>query len=150
MHGGGDVIGPAFAAQRRVRDDPLPRDFVECFIVRPQYRPRRDRIDADFRREFARERMRHADQCGLRDRVNHVVLERPFGMNVRNVDDCALRFAKRRRGRLRQEQRTLNVRAHQIVPSGDRDFADRGLKEGRRIVDQSIESAERLQRLLDQ
>ena len=94
--------------------------------------------------------MRQSEQRGLGDRVDDIVLERPLGVNIGDVDDGALRFAKRRRCRLRQEQRCLDVGADQIVPARDGDFADRGLEKRRRVVDESVQPAVRLQRLLDE
>jgi hypothetical protein len=59
-----------------------------------------------------------------------------------------LRSAGRRR--LREEQRRLDIRADQIVPARDGDFPDRRLKKRRRVVHQTVEPAECLNRLLNE
>ena len=113
--------------------------------------PGRDRVDAHVRRELARERAREAHQPGLRGRVHDVALERPLGVDVGDVDDRALRLAQRRRGGLREEQRRLQVGADQVVRMPPAVMSPtRRLEERRRVVDERVEAAERLHRLLDQ
>src|SRR5450631_182062 len=87
MHGLGDVLGRAFALERSVRDDALTGELVEGFVVGPQDRTRRDRVDADFRRELSRERARQSHQPRLGDAVHDVILERGLGVDVGDVDD---------------------------------------------------------------
>ena len=52
------------------------------------------------------------------------------------------------RGRLRQEQRRLEIAAHQIIPLRGRDRADRSRVERRGVVDQYVEATECAQRRL--
>src|ERR1700682_2420672 len=75
MHRLGDVLGRALSLERCVRDDALAGKLVEGFIVRPQDRTWCDRVDADLRRELARQRTRQSHQPGLGDAVNDVILE---------------------------------------------------------------------------
>ncbi len=111
--------------------------------------PGRDGVDADLRRELARERAGEPDEPGLGDRVDDEILERALGVDVGDVDDRALRLAQRRRRRLRQEQRRAQVGADQVLPVLGGDVADRRLEERRRVVDQRVEAAEGGERLLD-
>src|SRR6202521_3419079 len=74
MHGLGDILGRALALDRGMRDDALAGKLVESFVVGPQDRARRDRVDADLRRELARERTRQTHQSGLGDAVDDVIL----------------------------------------------------------------------------
>ena len=105
--------------------------------------PGRDRVDAHFGRELARERAREPDQRRLRHRIDDVVLERPLGVDVGDVDDRALRLAQRGRRGLREEQRRAHVGADEVVPVARADLADGRRIERRRVVDQRVEPAER-------
>ena len=140
----------AFAAQRRVRDDALARELVELVVVRPQDRAGGDRVHADVGGELAGERAGEAGQARLRGAVDDVLLERAFRVDVGDVHDRALRLAQRRRGGLRQEQRGAQVGAHEVVPGGRGDLADRRGEERRGVVHQRVEPAEGGERLLDQ
>src|SRR5262252_9533699 len=91
MHGPGDVVGGAFALERRVRNDPLARQFIEGVVVGPEDRSWRHGIYTNLGRELARERSRESDQARLGDAVNNVILQRPLGVNVSDVDDRSLR-----------------------------------------------------------
>ncbi len=64
------------------------------------------------------------------------------------IEPCV--FLQRGRGRLGQEQRRLQIGADQIVPVLDIDVADHRRIERRRVVDERVELAECLHRLLDQ
>ena len=59
-------------------------------------------------------------------------------------------FLQRGRRGLRQEQRRLEVGAHQVVPVGGVDLADGRGMERRRVVDQRVEPAVGAERALDQ
>ena len=54
-HRPGDIFGRAFALEWRMRDDPLTRELVERFVVRPQDRPGRDGVDPDLGGELTGE-----------------------------------------------------------------------------------------------
>lgn len=68
--------------------------------------------------------------------------ERPFGVDVDDVDDGAAGARKMRRRGLGEEQRRTRVGSEELVPVPCRYAAKRGRAEGRSIVDQSVEPAE--------
>ena len=150
VDGARDVLGRPFALQRRLRHDALPRQLVELIVVGPQDRARRDGVDAHLGGQLPRERAGEAGEPGLRRRVDDVVLQRTLGVDVGDVDDRAVGLPQRRRRGLRQEQRRLEVGAHQVVPVGGVDLADRRRVERRRVVDQRVEAAVGAERALDQ
>src|SRR5438477_6218230 len=86
MHGLGDVLGSAFTLERRVRNDALSRELVEALVVRPEDWPRRNRVDAHFRRELPRERACEPDQPRFCNAVDDVILKRPLGVNGGEFD----------------------------------------------------------------
>ena len=71
-------------------------------------------------------------------------------MNVGDVDYGALRLFQRGRRGLGHEQRRAQVGPDQVLPGGRRDLTHWRLEKRRRVVDQRIELAESLDRLVDQ
>ena len=63
-------------------------------------------------------------------------------MNVDDVDDEPMLRAQGGNGRLRQEQRCLQIAAHEVIPLGLRYRAHGGGIESRRVVDEHVEPSE--------
>ena len=104
--------------------------------------PGRDAVDADFRTQFARQRARQHGESRLGGAVDRMRLQGPQRMDVDHIDDESALRPQAGRGRLRQEQRRLQIAAHEIVPLRQRDLADRRRIEARRIVDQNVQAPE--------
>src|SRR6185369_10671950 len=76
--------------------------------------------------------------------------QRPLGMDVHQVHDAAAGFLQRRGGGLGQEQRDLEIGAHEVVPVPLSDLAHRRGEERGSIVDQHVQPPEARQRVLHQ
>src|SRR5258708_37783430 len=77
-------------------------------------------------------------------------LQGPQSMNVDHIYDEPVLRPETRCGRLRQEERRLQVAAYKIVPLRQSDLADRSWVEARRVVDQNIQTPKFEQRRRDQ
>ena len=134
-----------------MRDDALARKLVERLVVGPEDRSRCDGIHADLGRELARERARQPDQSRLGDAVDDVVLERALGVDVGDVDDRALRLLRARGA----AACAMNSGARRLAPirssQSSTVISPTGVwKNARSVVDQRVEPAEDLHRLVDQ
>jgi hypothetical protein len=135
-----DVFRRAHALQRRARDD-APLQSIHI-VLGPQHRAGRNGVDADFRAEFARERLRQHHERRLGGAIDRVPAERTQPMDVGDVEDQPPAPAQFRRGGLRQEQRRAQVGADEVLECVPRDLADRRRIEGGGIVDEHVERAE--------
>lgn len=122
----------------------LAKDRLLCrvahTVLRPEYRAGRDAIDTNFWREIFCERPCQHRQASLGGTVDRVVAQRSLRMNIYDVDDAAIALRQFRRGRLGKEQRCFEIAAHKVFPVRLCNAADRRGVEGRRIVDEAVES----------
>ena len=136
-----DVERAAGAFEQRVRDDTVAYLGIEGPVVRPQDRSRCHRVHPYLGRHFNGQRSRQANQTRLGGAIQRVSRQRPFAMDVRNIDHGATRGLQMRCSGLNQKKRGFQIAADQIVPGGEVDTSQRRGKKTRRVIDQAIESA---------
>ena len=87
-HGARDVARLAQALERGAGFD-VAWVFLSGFGL-SQFVAGRDRVDANRRRQFARQRLGQHRRPGLGCTIKRISFERPLGMNIDYVDDVAL------------------------------------------------------------
>lgn len=142
--GTSDIERRTASFEKRSSDDFLLKLRVGDAISGPHHGARSNRIDADLRAEFSRERARQHDESRFGYAVDRVAPQRAHAVNVDDVEYETVRESQRGRRSLRQKQRRLQIGAEQVIPLSFRDFADWCRIKRGSVVDQDIESAESL------
>lgn len=141
-HRARDVLRAARALEQRVVDDVVARRAVEACIVGPQDRAGCDGIDAHFRRQFDGQCAGQPEESGLGGAIQGKSGERAFGVDVRDVDDGAVRGLQMWCRGLREKKRRLEVAADQVVPGSRVDRRERRREEAGGVIDQRVEAPE--------
>ena len=139
-----DIVGRATTFEQRTTDNFLLQLRIGDAVGGPHHWTGRDRIDANLRAQFPRERASEHDEPRFSDSVDRVTSQWPHTVNIDDVEYQSVRETKRGCGGLREKQRSLEVGSEQIVPMRFGDFAHRCRIERRGVVDEDVESAESL------
>ena len=120
-----DIESRATTFEKGSSDNFLLKLGIGDAVCRPHHRTRCDRIDADLRTEFSSERACQHDEARFGDAIDRVTTQRTHAVNIDNVEYEAMRESQRRRGSLRQKQRSLQVGAEQVIPMRFGDLTNR-------------------------
>jgi histidine ammonia-lyase len=137
--GARNVLRGAVALQGGFVDD-FPLQLVLHVALRPQHRSRCNAVDADFRSQLARQRPGQHREARLGRAVHRMCLEGTQAVDIDHIDDESALPGQARCGGLREEQGSLQVAAHEVVPLGERDLPHRGRVEAGGVVDQDVQA----------